>query len=375
MHGRQKGRERWRTSHEITHQNDLIRLNFHKDGYMRKAWLFEIGIVFAIVLAACTAPTPPPTPTASSTPPQSTSTPSSTVTPQPTFTPVPTVTPRANAANPCTGAPAPVQWKHIVVLMFENKTYGQVIGPAPYITSLAEKCATAPDWMDADTRVDGSPDGRYASKPSYATLTNGLPPSVHGLTNDAYGRKTDVDNIYNQLNLLGLTFKDYYEGDPGGCNVHFSGDYHDPLRYYTDLENICDAHDMPLSTFMQDVNNGNLPAFAMILPSADHSMHNNDVASGDEYARSILDPLLNSQAYASGDLAIFFLWDENTPIPNLILAPSILPGTKMTVSAGNPISHYSALRTWEEMLGLPLLGDTGSAPSLLPYLERHAVVQ
>jgi hypothetical protein len=331
---------------------------------MRKTWLSIFGIIFVLFLLACASLTPTPTPTPIDTP---------TITP--TSTPSPTSTPAANAANPCFGAAVPPQWNHIVVLMFENKTYNQVIGPAPYITSLAEKCATAPDWKDADFRVDGTRDGEYVSKPSYATITNGLPPSVHGLTNDAYGRKTDVDNIYNQLNLLDLTFKDYYEGDPGGCTVHFSGDYHDPIRYYKDVTNICDAHDVPLSTFVQDVNSGNLPAFSMILPSADHSMHNNTVASGDEYARSILEPLLNSQAYASGDLAIFFLWDEDTPIPNLILAPSILPGTKMAVPSGNPISHYSALRTWEEMLGLPLLGDTGSAPSLLPYLEGRATGQ
>jgi hypothetical protein len=281
----------------------------------------------------------------------------------------------ANAANPCFGAAVPHQWHHVVVLMFENRTYDQVIGPAPYITSLAQKCASAPAWNDANTRVDGTRDGSYPSKPNYATLTNGLPPSVHGLTNDAYGRQTDVDNIYNQLNLLGLTFKDYYEGDAGGCNVHFSGDYHDPIRYYTDVSDICDAHDVPLSTFLEDVNSGNLPAFSMILPSSEHSMHDNDVASGDAFAQSILDPLLNSQAYASGDLAIFFLWDEDTPIPNVILAPSILPGTKISVPSGNPISHYSALRTWEEMLGLPLLGDTQSAPSLLPYLEGRATGQ
>jgi len=96
-------------------------------------------------------------------------------------------------------------------------------------------------------------------------------------------------------------------------------------------------------------------------------MHDNSVASGDAYAQSILDPLLNSQAYAQGDLAVFFLWDENTPIPNVLLAPSIVPGTRITAPAGNPVSHFSALRTWEEMLGLPLLGDTKLAPSLLPF--------
>jgi phospholipase C len=301
---------------------------------MRKAWSLIIELIFVFSLGACSSPST-----------------------------------GANAANPCLGVAPPSHWRHIVVLMFENKTYDRVIGPAPYITSLANKCATAPKWNDADTRVDGSEDGNYNSKPNYATLTNGLPPSVHGLTSDGYQDETDVDNIYHQLLQAGLPFKDYYEAGPGGCTVRFAGDYHDPIRYYTDVASVCDAHDVPLSTFMEDVNSSNLPAFSMILPTKDHSMHNNDVASGDAFAQTILDPLLNSRAYDRGDLAIFFLWDEDTPIPNLVLAPSIAPGTKMVASSGNPISHYAALRTWEEMLGLPPLGKAGSAPSLLPYLE------
>ena len=328
---------------------------------MKYACLFKTGIVFIFLLSACTAPPPVLTPT-----------PFNTSTPAPTSTPVFTPTPPANAANPCLGAAAPAQWKHIVVLMFENKTYDQVIGPAPYITSLADRCATAPRWNDANRKVDGSSDGRYVSKPNYATLTNGLSPSGHGLTNDTYSTTTDVDNIYNQLRQAGQTFKDYYEAEAGGCDVRFSGDYHDPIRYYTNVADICSEHDVPLSTFMADVNSGTLPAFSMILPTNDHNMHDNSVASGDDYARTILEPLLNSQAYANGDLAIFFLWDENTPIPNVVIAPSVIPGTRMTVQTGNPISHFSALRTWEEMLHLPLLGDTGGAPSLLPYLEGRA---
>ena len=118
---------------------------------------------------------------------------------------------------------------------------------------------------------------------------------------------------------------------------------------------------------MTDLNSGNLPAFSMILPSNNHNMHNNSVDSGDTFAQSILDPILDSQAYADGDVAIFFLWDEEGPIPNVLLAPSITPGTKISVPDGNPISHFSALRTWEEMLGLPLIGDTDQAPSLLPF--------
>ncbi len=325
---------------------------------MKNAWLFRIGILIPFLLLSCTTPGQVPTSTPFNPP-------------LPSVTSVSPATPAANAANPCMGLPAPSQWKHIVVLMFENRSYNEVIGTAPYITSLADKCATATKWNDADYRVDGSKDGNYFSKPNYATLTNGLSPSVHGLTSDAYSATTDVDNIYNQLHLAGLSFKDYYEGDPGGCTVRFDADYHDPIRYYTNVADICSEHDVPFSTFMTDVNSGNLPAFAMILPDKRHNMHDNNVLNGDAYAQSVLDPLLNSQAYASGDLAIFFLWDEDTPIPNLMIAPSIAPGTKISARTGNPISHFSALRTWEEMLGLPLLGDTNAAPSLLPYLQGN----
>ncbi|HLO16497.1 MAG TPA: alkaline phosphatase family protein [Anaerolineales bacterium] len=308
---------------------------------MKKVWTFYIAIVLVLLLSACGNSTP---------------------TAIPTNTPLP-----VDAARPCIGSPAPTQWHHIVVLMFENKSYDEVIGPAPYITSLANKCATASNWQDANTKVDGSPDGKYASKPNYATLTNGLSPSAHELVDDTYATTTKVDNIYNQLNLAGLTFKDYYEGEAGGCSVRFSGDYHDPIRYYDDMASICNAHDVPLSTFLTDLNSGNLPAFSMILPTNQHNMHSNSVSTGDAYAQTILDPLLNSPAYAKGDLAIFFLWDENTPIPNVLIAPSVATGTKITVPSGNPISHFSAPRTWEEMLGLPLLGDAQLAPSLLPY--------
>ena len=282
----------------------------------------------------------------------------------------------ANAANPCVSAPAPAQWKHVVVLMFENKSYTSVIGStaAPYINSLVSKCGTSSPatsakngWHDSNYRVDGTSDGSYVSKPSYATLTSGVPPSVHGLKDDNYATTTSVNNIYNQLNQAGKTFKDYYNAGAGGCSVNFSGGYHDAIRYYTNVASICSAHDFPLSTFMTDVNSGNLPAFSFILPTNSQNMHDNSVASGDAWAQSFLDPLLNSAQYNSGDTAIFFLWDEDTPIPNVLIAPSIVAGSKVPLQTGNPISHFSALRTWEEMLGLPFIGNVGQAPSLLSY--------
>src|SRR5207245_11367567 len=161
-------------------------------------------------------PTPPPPPPPPR-PPTRTPTPTPTPTPPATSTRTRTPTPSAGAGGsvssitPCVGAAAPARWKHVVVLMFENHTYNQVIGAldssgsleAPYITGLARKCGSYQNWYDANYRVDGSVDGNYVPKPHYPTLTNGLPPSLHGLLDDTSSTKTSADNIHNELRLAG----------------------------------------------------------------------------------------------------------------------------------------------------------------------------
>lgn len=272
-----------------------------------------------------------------------------------------------NSSNPCAGLPAPAKWNHVVVLMFEHHDGSLGSPEMPYTTHLANQCGTSENWNDADYRVDGSTDGEYNSKPSYATLTNGLSPSEHGLVDDTYESKTKARSIFDQLNESGRSFKVYYDAEPGGCSVEFNGDYHDPLRYYTSLIALCDDHDVPITTFLNDLNTNQLPDFSMVIPSNDHNMHDDSLSDGDQWAKNFLKPFLDSAAYQKGDTALFFLWDEDIPVPNILIAPSIIPGKKVPVPAGNPISHFSALRTWEEMLGLPLLGDTGQAPSLLDF--------
>lgn len=294
----------------------------------------------------------------------------------------------ASSTNPCVGSTKPASWKHIVVLMFENHTYNQVIGnsDAPYISNLASKCATNKNWSDANYRVDGTTkDGSYNSKPSYATLTSGVSPTVHGLKDDTYSTKSNVDNIYNQLRAKGISNKSYFSWSGTGCSAKGSGDYHDAIRYYNNIDSTyCNAHDVNVSTFMNDVNSGSLPAFSVVYPTNCENMHScssvsNVVKNGDDWAKAFLNPLLDSAQYKSGDTAVFFLWDEDTPIPNVLLAPSVTPGCTIPSSAcditpasnGNThVSHFAALRTWSEMLGLPLIGDTNKAPSLLPTFNN-----
>lgn len=309
-----------------------------------------------IKFAAATPTPPPPAPTPSPTPPPS----------------------GVSSSTPCVGAAAPAQWKHVVLVMFENHTYSSVIGSsAPFITGLATKCGTYASWKDANYRVDGSTDGNYVSKPHYATLTSGLPPSKTGIKDDSYGTTTSADNIFNRLNQMSKNTRSYVSGSGGSCSSsNFSGAYHDPMRYYTNLggqssssSTYCNTHDVNISQFMTDVNAGNLPAFSIILPTNQQNMHDNSVSTGDSYAKSLLTPFLDSAQYKSGDTALFFLFDEDTPIPTALIAPSIKPGSKpVAPSSTQPIGHFSAIRTFQEMLGVsPLLGDSGQASSLLNF--------
>lgn len=273
-----------------------------------------------------------------------------------------------NATTPCIASPAPSGgFKHIVFFMGENHSISSFTPSAtPFLAGLRSHCGTSNVWNDANKTVTGGDDGSYNSKPSYAVLTNGQRGSVTGITDDDYGDKTGVDNIYNQLRVAGRNATSYVEGRASGdvCSGggSSSGSYHDPARYYTDLPNAwCNAHDLDLSQF--DPNN--LPDYSMIIGKNTSICHDN-FPQCDTWFRDHMTPLLDSSAYAAGDVAVVFLTDENSPAMNIMVAPSVTAGS-VVVPGSTPVSHYAGLRLAEEMLGLPLLGDTAQAPRLLPF--------
>lgn len=300
-----------------------------------------------------------------------------------------------SSISPCVGSPAPAKgrWKHVIVLMFENQSYSKVIGSpdAPFISGLVNKCASAysgrvgsapkNNWHDSNYLVSGVLEKSYNSKPSYGVLTSGRPASETGIVDDTYSTTTDVDNIYNVLRLAGRDAKNYYSGTASAtpcASSNFVGAYHDTLRYYKNLggqssdpTSYCNTHDKPITQFYSDLAAGSLPAYSMILPTNCQNMHScssvsNVINNADTWAKNFLNPVFESAQYKSGDTAIFYIWDEDTAIPNVLIAPSVVAGSKVPVPSGSaPISHYSALRTVSEMLGVPYVGYSEQAPSLL----------
>jgi hypothetical protein len=253
------------------------------------------------------------------------------------------------AANP------PTSYRHVVWIVMENKQYDQVIGSAdaPYINALAGQCGLATNF-DAEA---------HPSLPNYVAMTSG---STQGITDDKTPavHPLTAASIFSQLGTG--NWRALEESMPSDCALADSGDYvvhHNPAAYYTTIRPDCQTQDVPLGR-QPDIS----ARFTFITPNNCHNMHSCPVSSGDAWLSSFLPQILTSRTYTSGDTAIFLTWDEakksaaTNHIPTIVIAPSIPTGTQSATA----FTHYSMLRTTEELLGLPLLGNATTASSMRP---------
>jgi hypothetical protein len=152
---------------------------------------------------------------------------------------------------------------------------------------------------------------------------------------------------------------------PSNCGLVSADSYaakHNPAVYYMRQGDraACRADDQPFSHFAAVLGGGDLPTYTSITPNICNDMHDCSVATGDQWLSTWVPRILASPAYLDGTTILFIIWDEPTPVANVVVAPSVQPGTVSAVQ----VNHYSLLRTTEEVLGLPLLGQASSATSL-----------
>lgn len=268
--------------------------------------------------------------------------------------------------SPCgTAAAPPSTYDHVIWIIFENKKYSQVIGSpsAPYMTQMSQKCASLTSWTDAGSA--------FPSLPNYIALTSG---SNQGVTSDSSPGSLPAitaDNLFRQVRARGLTERSYQEDMPSNCRLTDSSPYavrHNPGVYYqgTGDRAACATNNVSLGTttsgnLFRDLANNTLPGFSLITPNVCNDMHDCSITTGDSWLSRWLPVILASQSYQAGRTAVVVLFDEDTPIPNIVVAPSVVPATVVT----GAYNHYSLLRATEEMLGITnFLLNARTAPSL-----------
>ena len=107
----------------------------------------------------------------------------------------------------------------------------------------------------------------------------------------------------------------------------------------------------------------NLPAFSFVTPNLCNDTHDCDVATGDAWLQSFIPEITATADYQAGKTVVFLTWDEDDGSATNHVATIVLSAyTPRGTRAGTSFSHYSLLRTTEELLGVTsFLGGAATA--------------
>lgn len=241
---------------------------------------------------------------------------------------------------------------HVVWVWMENHDYNQVIGNSsmPYVNSLAQNCGLATNFFAES----------HPSLPNYIAATSG---STQGVGDDSgpSSHPLNVANIFSQL--PGGESQSLMEGMPSNCFKSDSGNYvvhHNPEAYYTNLGSDCSSFDAPLGSTV------NLsPLFTFISPNLINDQHDGSASQADSFLQSFIPKLQATSQYQAGNTAIFITYDEDSDSGgnNHVATIVVSPYTHAQVSTS--FTHYSMLKTAEQLLGVSQLGNAASANSML----------
>jgi hypothetical protein len=148
---------------------------------------------------------------------------------------------------------------------------------------------------------------------------------------------------------------------PVPCDAASPGRYavkHNPAAYFAgdSDRSACQRDDLP----PPDQLGSPLPTFTFVTPDLCHDTHDCRVGAGDTWLAGWLPGLLAGPDFQSGATVVVIVWDEPSPVPNVVISPSTPGSTRLTTR----VDHYALLRLTEELLGLPLLGRAAQAPDI-----------
>jgi phospholipase C len=272
------------------------------------------------------------------------------------------------------------EFKHIFVIVMENREYDQVIGSAraPYLNALAPHYGLASNYYGI----------RHPSLPNYLALTGG---STFGITSDCTDCTVAQPNLVDQLEAAGRSWKAYIESMPGPC---FIGDApplyrqkHNPFIYYDNVRNNPQRckQIVPFTQFVSDATAGALPDYVWISPNMCNDGHDCPTSVGDAWLQTWVPTILNSKAWKDNGV-LFITFDEGEGkkgytegccregngghVATLVISPLSRPGYQSPIG----YDHYSLLRTIEDAWGLPELNGASCdcAPPLADFFVSPA---
>jgi phosphatidylinositol-3-phosphatase len=317
-------------------------------------------IFLFILLVACVPPppistlTPFPTGTFTSTPVPPTATPTTTITETPTATPKPLVP----------------NFEHIVIIMFENKEFGSVIGnpQMPTYNRLAREYTLLTQYYAI----------RHPSLPNYIALMGGDTFGIDRNCNDCFINAPSLPDLIEES---GRTWKTYQEDMPEPCFLGDMGDYvqkHNPFVYFDPIRlnaERCRRSVVPLTALPMDIQADALPNFIFIKPNICNDSHDCSLDVTDAWLTNLLGTLIPALDATGESYFVAMLFEEgqgshtccDLPEPGGGRVPLVIysPLVKNGFEDPTPYTHYSLLKTISQAWGLSYLAHATDETNVL----------
>jgi phosphatidylinositol-3-phosphatase len=225
---------------------------------------------------------------------------------------------------------------HIVVVIFENHSFNEIVDPkrAPFIFSLATGGALFTNSFAV----------AHPSQPNYFALFSG---STHGIR-DNENHMVDGPTLASALEAAHKNFIGFVEaGSPRK---------HNPWESFTDTQ----ALGRDLDEFPSDFSH--LPTVSFIIPNQTNDMHDGSVPDGDAWLKFHLAAYADWTKTHNSLLIVTFDEDDNDAenhIPTIIYGSGVRPGRY-----DERITHYSVLSTLLGMYGLPFFAKAATSPPI-----------
>jgi hypothetical protein len=318
--------------------------------------------IFLLVLLVACAPIPPvpimPSPIPSA---PFTLTP---IAPAVTLTPIPSLTPTV------TPKPLIPNFDNIVIIMFENKEFGTVIGNSlmPNYNKLAREYTLLTQY--------------------YAVTHPSLPNYIALIAGDTFGIDTNCSNCFinapslpDLIEATGRTWKTYQEDMPKPCYLGDTNLYvqkHNPFIYF-DLIRLdsarCERSIVPLTALQTDIETASLPNFIFITPNLCNDAHDCDLDVADAWLTELLGRLVPALDATGESYVVIMLFEEGQGthsccglpleaggrVPVVLYSPLVRNGFEDPT----PYTHYSLLKMISAAWGLPYLGHAADDSNVL----------
>jgi hypothetical protein len=237
------------------------------------------------------------------------------------------------------------QLDHVVVVIFENHSFDQIIDPnrAPFIYGLATGGALFVNAFAVS----------HPSQPNYFALFSGSTQGVRDNQNYTF----DAPTLAGALNAARKSFVGYVETD--------SPRKHNPWESFVNAR----ATGRNLSEFPSDFTQ--LPTVSFVIPNPDNDMHDGSVRDGDTWLK------VNFAAYAewakthNSLLIVTFDEDDNSAenrIPTIFYGAHVRPG-----KYAERISHYTVLSTLLAVYALPPFAEAATTAPIRAIWDQREV--